>query len=687
MVISDIIHKSTTYKKITSKNLRLKEWMTAGSLSSTRHKQSLALKCKKHPNNKKLTIYYKKYKNKYTQILRLAKKKFYEYKFKTISNNPKLTWQLINEITCSKNINKDTIKTIIHKGQQYDTDNDPTVVSNIFNKFFINIGKKLAEKANNVPKNEFVNASNNFSFDNSFSERIVNSEVINIVKNFKDDTAAGHDRITCKLLKYIIKLVADPLVHIFNLSIQQGIFPDNLKLAVIKPIYKAGDKKNINNYRPISLINNFSKIFEKIIKQRLISFLESNKLLSKNQYGFRPGIGTENALYHTTQFIYRELDYSNKVIAVFLDLTKAFDTVNHNILFQIFPNFGINNQSFNWFKSYLTNRQQMVKISDITGQVGSVEYGVPQGSVLGPILFLLYINAVSDLIIDGLVVSYADDTCLLFTDKTWNGVHHKATVGLNNIYRILCNRNLTLNENKTMFMTFSIYKSFPTLNHIKIHRCIDGKSCTDLNGCLTIKEVSSTRYLGIIFDRNLRWNLHIQNLVGKLRQLTYKFYKLKDLIPKYTMRVVYFALYQSILQYGLLIWGGSADCFLNQLQINQNNIVRVCLNKFSLSGSTSHNYRELGVLPVKLLFKKFAVLFTIKNFNKGLVGQDISDKRENRRYNIPIDYPCKSFGQSFISYLGPVFFNSMPCQFKKDIQLSQKNAKKLVYNWLFSLIN
>lgn len=192
------------------------------------------------------------------------------------------------------------------------------------------------------------------------------------------------------------------------------------------------------------------------------------------------------------------------------------------------------------------------------------------------------------------------------------------------------------------------------------------------------QQVSSTRYLGIIFDNNLRWNLHIHNLVGKLRQVIYKFYTLKNLAPKHTMRVVYFALYQSILQYGLLIWGGSANCFLSQIQINQNNIVRICLNKHSLSGSNSHNYREFGVLPVKFLYKKFAILFTFKNFNKGLEGQDIVDKRENRRYNIPVDYPYKSFG--------PVFFNSKPCQYKKNIQLSENNAKKLVNNWLFSQI-
>ena len=138
------------------------------------------------------------------------------------------------------------------------------------------------------------------------------------------------------------------------------------------------------------------------------------------------------------------------------------------------------------------------------------------------------------------------------------------------------------------FQFTKVSQHFITLKYIC--RCINGMSCTDLNSCLMIKEVSSTRYLGIIFDNNLRWNLHIHNFVGKLRQLTYKFYKLKYLVPKHTMRVVYFVLYQSIFQYGLLIWGGLEDCFLNQLQTNQNNIIRICLNKYSLSGSTLFNY-------------------------------------------------------------------------------------------------
>jgi hypothetical protein len=290
---------------------------------------------------------------------------------------------------------------------------------------------------------------------------------------------------------------------------------------VIKPLHKGGDPTNINNYRPISLLSNFSKIFEKIIKSRLIAYLEGNKLLSKNQFGFRPGIGTEEALYNTTTFLYNELDKSNKVIAVFLDLTKAFDTVNHQILLEILRSFGINNNSWNWFRSYIFNRTQIVKIN-ITGNECSIEYGVPQGSVLGPILFNLYVNSICECNLDGLIVAYADDTCLLFSDKSLEGAHSKATVGLNNVNKSLSSRQLTLNNDKTVFMTFSIYKSKTNFNKITIHSCSDKKFCNQ-DKCKSIKMVSKIQYLGIIFDKNLRWDSHIHNLVGKLRSISYKF--------------------------------------------------------------------------------------------------------------------------------------------------------------------
>jgi len=183
--------------------------------------------------------------------------------------------------------------------------------------------------------------------------------------------------------------------------LKEGTFPDNLKLAVIKPLLKTGDTYSVNNYRPISTINNFAKILEKIIKGRLIMFLENNKLLSKNLYGFRPGMGIGNALYSESIFKYNALNNSKKVTAIFFDLAKAFDTVNHHEIIKILPNFGLKNISLNWFRSYLKNRKQIVKINDILGEEMEIKCGVPQGSVMGPLLFILYINSICDMKIDG----------------------------------------------------------------------------------------------------------------------------------------------------------------------------------------------------------------------------------------------------------------------------------------------
>jgi len=297
-IIMKAINESSITKNINSKNKKLKEWMTKGLLCSVRHKQYIAMKCKKNPNNINLESYYKKYKNTFTNLLRLAKIKFYENKFREVSYNPKLTWKLVNEITGCNSKNNESIKTIIMEDKYLNINDNPKEASNAFNNYFTDVGKNLAKKFNKTSNLNFNKRDNNnlCSFDKIFQEKIDISEIRRIILNFKDDTAAGFDKITAKIIKCISELIITPLAYIYNLSIQNSIFPDNFKIAIIKPLFKGGDHKTISNYRPISMLTNFSKIFEKIIKSRLISYLENNNLLSKNQYGFRPGLSTENAL-------------------------------------------------------------------------------------------------------------------------------------------------------------------------------------------------------------------------------------------------------------------------------------------------------------------------------------------------------------------------------------------------------
>ena len=234
--------------------------MTAGLLCSVRRKQELSLKVCKHPNNTKLASYFKKYKNKFTTILRAAKTNYFKYKFNKLSSSPKHTWKVINEITDRKNTRNDDIKKIKINDRTINTCDNPKLVSNTFNNFFTNLGKNLS---NNIEKSNMTYKEDVFavSFNQFFTEIICESEVLKVINNLKDETSAGIDEISVKIIKHVANKIISPLTHIYNLSIKNSIFPEKFKVAVIKPLFKNGDKTCINNYRPISMLSNFSKIF------------------------------------------------------------------------------------------------------------------------------------------------------------------------------------------------------------------------------------------------------------------------------------------------------------------------------------------------------------------------------------------------------------------------------------------
>lgn len=299
-------------------------------------KQELSLKTKKHPNNINLSNYYKKYRNKLNYLIKMAKVNYYKKQFLNVSGDPKNTWKLIKDLTNKHNSDKEVIKSLNYNGKIIDAKKDPLTASDSLNMFFSTIGQNLA---NNIKKSCDENSYDitlEINFNKFFAVKISSIEILNIIKHFKDDVACGFDKISVKVLKNIAPYIIQPLAYIYNLSIKIGVFPDRLKIAIVKPLYKGGDKENVNNYRPISMLGSFSKIFEKIIKFRLIDYLEKNSLLSNNQYGFRPNRSTEDALYVVTEFISTALDKGDKTLGIFLDLAKAFDTVDHNILFKVF---------------------------------------------------------------------------------------------------------------------------------------------------------------------------------------------------------------------------------------------------------------------------------------------------------------------------------------------------------------
>ena len=285
-------------------------------------------------------------------------------------------------------------------------------MSNCFNDFFVNIGNSVEAKIPRVdtPFTEFLKDKNNITL---FLKPVNEDEVKSMISNMAASKACGPNSIPTQILKTNFEFLVSPLKHIINLSFTEGCFPQLLKLAEVCPIFKKKDKNKCENYRPISLLSNLSKLFERAMHTRTYEFLESHHIFSDLQFGFRKKHSTNHALLDIFEKIKQNLDTKFFTCGVFIDLEKAFDTVNHEILVKKLEFYGIRGISNQWFSSYLTNRQQRVKLDGCKSSYLNITCGVPQGSILGPLLFLIYINDMKNSVKNSILHHFADDTNLL----------------------------------------------------------------------------------------------------------------------------------------------------------------------------------------------------------------------------------------------------------------------------------
>lgn len=557
------------------------------------------------------------------------------------------------EINCIKNENGD----ITH---------DMEEVVNIFNNNYINMGKKLADG---------IKRTSNYEFDQNINEHSIflypatTQETMGIIRELKNRKSPGIDDLKSETLKLVAEYISEPITYIFNQAIEYGHFPACLKISVVTPIFKGGSRENTVNYRPVSLITNLSKILEKLIKVRLTSFLTKYKILNESQFGFQEGKSTQNAIVELTDYIYGTLDKSKLSMGVFIDLSKAFDTVNHSILLKTLENTGIRGNAYKLLKSYLKNRQQMVRIKNTKSCKRTITCGVPQGTVLGPILFCIYINELFSIGATGKIISFADDTAVIYSGESWLDIKENSEKDLEFIKDWFDYKQLSLNFQKTYFVPFCNYKSsLPHFQNIKIGNNAKISSATQI------------KYLGVIIDSHFRWNSHINYIVRKLRIILYKFRMLKDRLNLKEKKYIYHSLVQSHLSYCIIGWGGALKTHLRSLEVIQRKFLRLILNK-PFRYSSNKLYEESGIFDLRQLFFKTLVLTQYKEKSKLNKPSHEYITRTKTRYVIP--KKMKNVGQRSYSFLGPTAFNFLPDIIKTSRSFAQ--LKKLVNLFITSL--
>jgi len=365
-------HEKQTPKKCMTK---IKPWINNDLVRRIKLKNKLSLKCLKHPNNLSLKKRYKNISNAIKKEIPQVRDNFYLSKFESCSNNIKKQWSLLNEIT-NKTKNNSNLISIKLNDQMC---SDSSIISNEFNKYF----STLASSVNlDFPSFDDGSIIDDDPCPNSFVFNDINAlEVVKTINSLNNSNSRGFDNISNRMLKNVAYNIADILAYLFNLSVSSGIMPNELKTAIVIPLYKKGDRHSIENYRPISLLPVIAKVFEKLIKTRMVSFLAKTNFFSSKQYGFRSGCSTEDALLNFCSFVLKELDNKRFCASMFVDITKAFDTVNHQILLNKLYAIGFRGHIFHWFSSYLKNRTQKVKVGSSLSNTAVISMGVPQGSV------------------------------------------------------------------------------------------------------------------------------------------------------------------------------------------------------------------------------------------------------------------------------------------------------------------
>lgn len=605
---------------------------------------------------------YAEKKKQYDTLLKNKKMEYYNEKIKSSNNRSKACWRAVSEISGKQGKND---KQVINEYNNLE-------MAEEFNNFFLNASSVLLCNLPDVP----FSASAEKGCQETISlDSVDNKEILNIVSNLKNKNSCGHDDISNVIIKYVITTIVRPLVHIVNNSMRCGIFPNQLKLAIIVPIHKKDTTQQLENYRPISLLTSFSKIFERVMTDRLSNYLVSNGLLNGFQHGYVKGRSTQTAIFQFIEKILTSLENKEIPVGIYLDLTKAYDTINHEILLKKLRLLGVHGVANKWLLSYLTGRQQQVAIGVGQHRVVSskieVSLGIPQGSILGPLLFVIYINDITDLLSGAdeklHITNYADDTNLLLLGTNINSVFSLANEVMQKAHHWFSKHKMSLNNSKTKVMVFQASRS-----------AIDRPQEITL-GDANFEIEQKTKFLGMILDSSLSWQPHVDSIVSKLHTICYSMRVLTGYLSLQTKKMIYHANFESRIRYGIIFYGQSTD--IGRVFVCQKRVLRIIL-QMKVNETCRGKFKTNNLMTVHAIYIQECILYFFKN---KLTFQQHMPQNNYVTRNLEYSFPR----HRLTLYEHGPYYNAIKCYNKlpRDIKLitQLKPFKTAVYKFLVHL--
>ena len=641
-------------------------WITPRLIELIKDKDKVLKNAKKHKDKPELWVEAKRFRNACTNRLRKARADYIKDQLVTHSNNQKKFWNHIQNVLPTTGNNKKIISLLDNDKNNV----EPEDTADFINNFFINIGPNLAKKCN--LEWEYIGPTS----DGSISEiSTTPDEIMNICKSININKASCVDNVASEILRDAFLAVPDKLCLLFNNCFTNAIIPTTWKCARVTPLPKSGNSQTVSNYRPISLLPLLSKLIEKIVHRRLYDYLMEFDLLDKRQGGFRPEHSIVKTCAYFTEDLYQAINNNEITIAVYIDAMKAFDTVNHQILIKKMQKIGIQGNFLGWVKNYLSDRKQCTIANDIVSDVHNITCGVPQGSVLGPLLFILYINDITNSVVNSKVSMYADDTVLYISHKKVETAITLIQSDLNGLYT-WCNRNkLYINCKKTKYCLYGMRSS------VKKSKMRDIQ--LSLNTYI-LERVCSYKYLGLILDEHLNYNKQIKEMNKLVSHKLYLLSKVRKYLTTAACINIFKTMVLSLIEYCDIVYAGTSATNLTKVDGLFYRGLRICLDSKNRM-SRKLLCTECKVAPLEDRRCAHLLLFVHKQLeNKQLLKKKVVNTRLQTGPVFNTYKPSNEKAKSSVFYRGAIKWNEITAKKRnlsfKDFKLYQNDTLKLCYN-------